>query len=150
VSLPDGVVTFLFTDVEGSTRLWEDAPDVMMRALEQHDAVIDAAVDAHNGVSVKPRGEGDSRFIVFPAAADAVAAVAEMQSGLAAVEWATPRPMKVRMALHTGHADLQLGDYYGPEVNRAARLRGIAHGGQTVVSGRRSSWCRIACRTGWL
>jgi len=135
VDLPDGIVTFLFTDVEGSTAMWEDFPDSMMKALDQHDAVIDRVAENHDGMSVKPRGEGDSRFVVFRAANDAVAAVAEMQSGLAATEWSTPRPLLVRMALHTGAADLQLGDYYGSAVNRAARLRAIAHGGQTVMSG---------------
>ncbi len=135
VDLPDGIVTFLFTDVEGSTALWEDSPDSMMGALNQHDEVIDAAVQGHGGVSVKPRGEGDSRFLVFPSATEAVAAVAAMQRGLAVVNWATPRPLLIRMALHTGVAELQLGDYYGSAVNRAARLRAIAHGGQTVMSG---------------
>ncbi|MEP6665383.1 MAG: NB-ARC domain-containing protein [Nocardioidaceae bacterium] len=138
VDLPDGVVTFLFTDVEGSTRMWEESPDLMMRALEQHDEVIDQAVDAHAGVSVKPRGEGDSRFIVFADADDAVRAIADIQAGLGSVDWVTPRPLVVRASLHTGMADLQLGDYYGSVVNRAARLRAIAHGGQTVLS--RSTW----------
>ena len=123
IGLPGGVVTFLFTDVQGSTRLWEDFPDLMMQALDQHDAMIDDIVASHNGVSVKPRGEGDSRFVVFTSAFDAVTAVVAMQRGLAEVDWRTPRPLLVRMALHTGEADLQLGDYYGPTVNRAARLR---------------------------
>jgi predicted ATPase/class 3 adenylate cyclase len=136
--LPDGVVTFVFTDVEGSTRLWEDSPDLMMRALAQHDEVIDAVVEDHGGVSVKPRGEGDSRFIVFTDPCEAVRAMSEIQVRLASVEWVTPRPIRIRTALHTGTADLQLGDYYGPTVNRAARLRAIAHGGQTVLS--RSTW----------
>jgi class 3 adenylate cyclase len=94
MNLPDGVVTFLFTDIEGSTRLWEDAPDAMMDALRLHDEVIDAAVDEHHGVSVKPRGEGDSRFVVFRGADDAVAATAEIQSQLDSVEWTTPRPLQ--------------------------------------------------------
>jgi len=132
--LPEGVVTFVFTDIEGSTRLWDDAPDTMMEALKQHDETIDRAIEAHNGVSVKPRGEGDSRFIVFAHATDAVAAVSKMQTQLSAVEWVTPRPIHVRASVHTGSADLQLGDYYGAAVNRAARLRAIAHGGQTVIS----------------
>ncbi len=104
-SLPDGVVTFLFTDVEGSTRLWEEAPDTMMEALQQHDTAIDQAVTAHSGVSVKPRGEGDSRFVVFESAMAAVAAAAEIQRQLAAVEWVTDRPLHVRASLHTGAAD---------------------------------------------
>ena len=138
LSLPDGVVTFLFTDVEGSTRLWEEAPDTMMEALQQHDAAIDQAVSAHAGVSVKPRGEGDSRFVVFESAKEAVAAAADIQRRFAAIEWITDRPLHVRASLHTGAADLQLGDYYGSAVNRAARLRGIAHGRQTVMS--RTTW----------
>ena len=73
--LPDGVVTFLFTDVEGSTHMWEESPDLMMKALEQHDDAIDKAVADNNGVSVKPRGEGDSRFVVFQSAHDAGSAV---------------------------------------------------------------------------
>lgn len=137
-TLPDGVVTFLFTDVEGSTRLWEEAPDSMMAALRQHDRAIDDAATDHNGVPVRPRGEGDSRFVVFSSASDAVAAAAGMQRLLAGLDWATPRPLRVRASLHTGDADLQLGDYYGSVVNRAARLRGVAHGGQTLISG--STW----------
>jgi predicted ATPase/class 3 adenylate cyclase len=136
--LPDGVVTFLLTDVEGSTRIWEEAPDSMMRALQQHDEAIDGAAAAHVGISVKPRGEGDSRFLVFRSAIDAVEAAAEMQSRLVAIDWATPEPLRVRASLHTGTADLQLDDYYGSAVNRAARLRAIAHGGQTVMSA--STW----------
>jgi predicted ATPase/class 3 adenylate cyclase len=135
VDLPDGVVTFVFTDIEGSTRLWDDAPDTMMSAIQQHDDAIDKVVSGCNGVSVKPRGEGDSRFIVFADASDAVAAVSEIQTQLSTIEWVTPRPIRVRASVHTGAADLQLGDYYGSAVNRAARLRAIAHGGQTVISG---------------
>lgn len=133
--LPDGVVTFLFTDVEGSTRMWEESPELMMGALEQHDQAIDEAVAGHDGVSVKPRGEGDSRFVVFSRAFDAVAAAADFQRRLAAIDWVTPTTLRVRTSLHTGAADLRLGDYYGSAVNRAARLRAIAHGGQTIMSG---------------
>lgn len=132
--LPEGVVTFLMTDVEGSTRLWEDASGAMMDGLEQHDEAIDGAIAAYNGISVKPRGEGDSRFIVFESAVDAVNGAAEMQRRLASVDWATPRPVKVRASIHTGPVELRWGDYYGSVVNRAARLRSVAHGGQTVLS----------------
>lgn len=133
--LPDGVVTFLFTDVEGSTRLWEEAPDAMMTALGIHDAAITAAVEACGGVPVKPRGEGDSQFVVFQSAIDAVRGSVEIQRRLAELDWPTPWPLRVRASLHTGAAELVFGDYYGPTVNRAARLRAIAHGGQTVCSG---------------
>lgn len=133
--LPEGVITFVFTDVEGSTRLWEDSPDSMMDGLNAHDEIIESVISAHNGISVKPRGEGDSRFLVFATATDAVAAVAEIQARFAVTDWVTPRPIRIRASLHTGTAGVQLGDYYGSAVNRAARLRGIAHGGQTVMSG---------------
>jgi predicted ATPase/class 3 adenylate cyclase len=136
--LPEGVVTFLLTDVEGSTRLFEAAPDLMLEALRLHDEAIDEVVVAHGGILVKPRGEGDSRFIVFANARDAVAGAAAMQRRLAAVDWATSVPLLVRAAIHTGTVDLRSGDYYGSTVNRAARLRGIAHGGQTLMS--RSTW----------
>ena len=125
--LPSGVVTFLFTDVQGSTRAWEKSPELMAKALTQHDEAIEAAVTTHNGTPVKVRGEGDSWFIVFSSALDAVAGAADIQRNLANVDWVT--------SLHTGTADLRLGDYYGPTVNRAARLRSIAHGGQTILSG---------------
>jgi predicted ATPase/class 3 adenylate cyclase len=136
--LPEGVVTFLFTDVEGSTRLWQDAPEVMAQALRLHDGVIEEAARLNNGVHIGARGEGDSHFVVFSVASDAIAAVKAIQSRLAEVVWDTPRPIKVRASIHTGAVDLQLGQYYGTPVNRAARLRGIAHGGQTLISG--STW----------
>jgi class 3 adenylate cyclase len=152
VQLPEGVVAFLLTDVQGSTRAWEKSPDLMMRALVQHDEAIESAVAAHRGVTVKPRGEGDSTFNVFASAVDAVAGAAEMQRRLASVAWATPHPLVVRAALHTGTAELHQGDYYGPTVNRAARLKAIAHGGQTIMS--RATWelvqdqipPRVTCR----
>ncbi|MCL1594256.1 MAG: adenylate/guanylate cyclase domain-containing protein, partial [Actinomycetia bacterium] len=134
-SLPGGIVTFLFTDVEGSTRAWEASPELMAEALTQHDEAIMTAVTANNGVAVKARGEGDSWFVVFESAVDAVAGAAEVQRRLADVEWVTSPGLVVRASLHTGAADLRMGDYYGPVVNRAARLRSIAHGGQTIMSG---------------
>lgn len=136
--LPDGVVTFLFTDVEGSTRLWEDAPELMVQALRRHDDVIEKAAAAHNGVHIGARGEGDSHFVVFALASDAVAAITRIQKQLAQIDWDTPRPIKVRASIHSGAVDLQLGQYYGTSVNRAARLRGIGSGGQTLISG--STW----------
>ncbi|HET9223226.1 MAG TPA: tetratricopeptide repeat protein, partial [Roseiflexaceae bacterium] len=134
-ALPIGTITFLFTDVEGSTRLWERLPDATNRALMRHDALIEACVVQHDGVVVRPRGEGDGRFAVFDQATDAVAGAAAIQRALAAERWPTPTPLRVRMALHTGEADLRAGDYYGSAVNRCARLRSIAHGGQTLLSG---------------
>src|SRR5881628_669991 len=133
-ALPQGTVTFLFTDVEGSTHLWERHPEQMRAALVQHDAIVEFLTERHHGQVVRPRGEGDSRFAVFARASDAVAAAAAIQQALHEELWPAETPLRVRMALHTGEADLREGDYYGSAVNRAARLRAIAHGGQTVLS----------------
>src|ERR671936_552766 len=113
-ALPTGTVTFLLTDVEGSTRLWEEHPEAMRAALVQHDAIVEFLTEQHRGHVVRPRGEGDSRFCVFARATDAVLAAAAIQRALAAERWPTPDPLKVRVALHTGEADLRAGDYYGP------------------------------------
>ena len=133
-TLPTGTVTFLFTDIEGSTPLWEQHPDEMSAALVRHDVLIEESVTSHNGLVVRPRGEGDSRFAVFSRAIDAVEAAVVIQKVLTIEPWSTPTPLRVRLALHTGSADLRAGDYYGSAVNRCARLRSAAHGGQTLVS----------------
>jgi predicted ATPase/class 3 adenylate cyclase/transcriptional regulator with XRE-family HTH domain/Tfp pilus assembly protein PilF len=132
--LPSGILTFLFTDVEGSTKLWRRQPRSMQAALERHDQLIEEIARQHNGVLVRPRGEGDSRFVVFPRATAAVAAAAEIQLALNREPWSTDVPLRVRIALHTGEADLRAHDYYGPAVNHCARLRSIAHAGQVLVS----------------
>ncbi|MGB8646152.1 MAG: AAA family ATPase, partial [Anaerolineae bacterium] len=133
-NLPSGIVTFLFTDIEGSTRLWEQHPDAMRQAMTRHDVLIEETVARDAGHIVRPRGEGDSRFAVFARATDAAAAARDIQQALAAELWPTPRPLRVRMALHTGEADLRAGDYYGSDVNRCARLRAVGSGGQTLLS----------------
>ena len=132
--LPTGTVTYLFTDVEESTRLWERHPDAMGPALARHDELVEEIVQGHGGVVVRPRGEGDSRVAVFARASDAVVAAAEVQRALHEEPWPTPGPLRVRMALHSGEAELRAGDYYGPAVNRCARLRSAAHGGQALLS----------------
>jgi len=134
VDLPSGVVTFLMTDIEGSTRLWAEAPDAMRAALARHDAIAACVVGEHEGFLIKPRGEGDSTFSVFPRATDAVAAACALQTALTAEPWPEGAPLRVRIAVHTGEADLGVDDYYGIAVNRCARLRSIAHGGQVLVS----------------
>ena len=134
LELPTGTVTFLFTDVEGSTKLWEQHPEQMRVALARHDQVVESLVAQHQGIVVRPRGEGESRFAVFARASEAVAAAAAIQQAVHAEPWSAATPLRVRMALHTGEADLRKGDYYGGAVNRCARLRAIAHGGQTIVS----------------
>src|SRR5689334_9222859 len=133
-NLPSGTVTFLFTDIEGSTRLWELHPEAARAALARHDALVEEIVQGAGGAVVRPRGEGDSRFAVFSRSTDAVSAAAALQRALFSEPWPTPMPLRVRMALHTGEADLREGDYYGSAVNRCARLRSAAHGGQTLLS----------------
>lgn len=134
-SLPSGVVTFLLTDIEGSTRLWEREPDAMREALERHDAIVNQEVPLLRGHVVKSKGEGDSVFSVFASETDAVSAAISLQRAFAAERWVTSTPIRVRMAIHTGQVQLRDGDYYGPTVNRCARLRALAKGGQVLLSG---------------
>ena len=129
---PVGTVTFLFTDVEGSTRAWEAHPAETQTALKRHDEIVAREIEAYNGALILERGEGDSVFAVFARAADAVSAAVEIQRALRAQTWPADVPMRVRMAIHTGEAG---ADYRGPHVNRAARLRAIAHGEQILISG---------------
>jgi predicted ATPase/class 3 adenylate cyclase len=130
----EDVITFCFTDVAGSTSLWDQAPGPMAAAMARHDELVENAVAAFGGELVRPRGEGDSRFAVFPRAAGGARAALAIRSALSSEPWPTPAPIRVRCALHTGPAELRAGDYYGSEVNRCARLRGIAHPGQIVLS----------------
>jgi predicted ATPase/class 3 adenylate cyclase len=132
--LPTGTLAFLLTDIEGSTRLWERQPAVMREASARHDRIIEDLVAEHGGDVVRPRGEGDSRFAVFRSAVGAVRAASSIQLALQAEQWPTSDPLRVRMAVHTGDADLREGDYYGTAPSRCARLRSLAHGGQVLVS----------------
>ena len=130
--LPTGTVTFLFTDIEGSTRLWEEHPDEMKYALARHDEILRDAVVSQGGHVVKTTGDGV--HAVFARAGDALAAAIAGQQGIEAEPWAgTPR-LRVRMGVHTGEAESREGDYYGPSLNRAARLMAAGHGGQVLVS----------------
>ena len=147
-ALPTGTITFLLTDVEGSTPLWEQAPEAMRAALTRHDALFERAVQDHGGTHIRSRGEGDSRFAVFPSAAEALAAAFAIQRVFAVEEWPTPRPIKIRIGIHTGEAQLREGDYYGSAVNRCARLRDLGHGGQTLLSGATEALARDALPDG--
>ena len=133
-ALPSGVVTFLLSDIVGSTALWERDSKTMADAVARHDVVMQDAVGAHRGMVLKARGEGDSTFSVFTRATDALAAALTAQRALHAEPWPESTPISVRMVLHTGEAFERDGDYYGPTVNRAARIRSLAAGGQVLVS----------------
>jgi predicted ATPase/class 3 adenylate cyclase/tetratricopeptide (TPR) repeat protein len=130
--LPTGTVTFLFTDLEGSTRLWEQFPDAMQPALARHDEILRAAVASHDGQIVKSTGDGI--HAVFATAHDALDAAVAAQQVLTEENWESTGPLRVRMGLHTGETELRDGDYYGGAANRAARLMSVAHGSQIVVS----------------
>jgi class 3 adenylate cyclase len=132
--LPTGTVTFLFTDVEGSTSAWIQNSNGMRAAMARHDELIESLVGKFGGQVVRPRGEGDSRFAVFVRATDGIASACAIQLALLVEPWPLDTPLRVRMALHTGEADLRLGDYYGPAVNHCARLRAVAHAGQVLIS----------------
>jgi predicted ATPase/class 3 adenylate cyclase len=134
MNLPTGTVTFLLTDIEGSTRLWEQNPEAMQSAVAQHDRIAERIVGEAGGVVVKSQGEGDSLFCVFPAARDAVRAALRLQLAFHAVEWPGDLALKVRIAVHSGEAQMRDGDYFGAAVNRCARLRAAAHGGQILLS----------------
>jgi predicted ATPase/class 3 adenylate cyclase len=131
--LPGGTVTFLYTDIEGSTIRWEHHPDAMKAAVERHDAIVRRAIEAQGGYVF--RTEGDAFRAVFTNPTRALAAALQAQRALSAEAWAPDiAPMRVRMALHTGTAEMVEGDYVGPSINRIARLLSAAHGGQTLLS----------------
>jgi predicted ATPase/class 3 adenylate cyclase len=132
-ALPSGTVTFLFTDVEGSTRLWEERREAMRGALARHDEIVQDAIAGHGGHVVKTTGDGF--HAVFASAHDAVGAALEAQFAVEHEGWPDAVRLRVRMGVHTGEAEQRAGDYYGSALNRAARLMGAAHGGQILVSG---------------
>jgi predicted ATPase/class 3 adenylate cyclase len=131
--IPTGTVTLLFTDVEGSTRLWEDEPEAMARALRRHDDMLRAAIGRAGGFVFKTVGDAFCAAFATPQAALDAAAAAQRELG--AEPWPTGRPIRVRMSLHTGVCEERDNDYFGPVVNRAARLEAVAHGGQVLISG---------------
>jgi predicted ATPase/class 3 adenylate cyclase len=149
-ALPSGIVTFLFTDIEGSTSLWEKHPEAMKSALAKHDSILKSAVESNHGYVIKTTGDGV--HAVFEKAADAANAaigaqlslkslildnsdVASIQAGKSAQPYSTTNmQVKVRMGLHTGEAELRDGDYFGQTLNRAARIMSAGHGGQILVS----------------
>src|SRR5712692_9668192 len=130
--LPTGTVTFLLTDIEGSTRLWEADRAGMQAALARHDALLRHVIGAHGGHVFKT--VGDAFCAAFPTAPDAVAAALAAQLAVQAEPWPSPSSLKVRMALHSGAAEERDRDYFGPPLNRVARLLEAGHGGQVLLS----------------
>jgi predicted ATPase/class 3 adenylate cyclase len=132
VSAPSRTVTFLFTDIERSTRLWQADESAMRAALSRHDELLREAVAGSGGVVFSSMGDGLAAAFSSPSAA--VAAALDAQRLLEGELWPTATPVRVRMGLHTGEAELRDGDYFGTTVNRAARLMAIGHGGQVLIS----------------
>jgi predicted ATPase/class 3 adenylate cyclase len=132
-ALPTGTVTFAFTDIEGSTARWERHPNEMERAVRRHDELMRSAFTSHGGHIFKT--VGDAFCVAFWRPADAVAAMLGAQGALAAEDFTAVDGLRVRAAVHTGTASERDGDYFGPAVNRVARLLAIGHGGQVLVSG---------------
>jgi predicted ATPase len=122
------------TDVAGSTRLWETRADTMRAAILRHDAIVQQAIDSNGGQLIKERGEGDSHFCVFPNPDGAICAAIQIQTRLPEEQWETGVPLVVRMSIHTTDAEPHGRDYYGRDINRCARIRSAAHGGQILVS----------------
>ena len=127
--LPTGTVTLLLADVEGSTRLWQTQPEEMTAAIARLDRTVCEVISAHHGVRPVEQGEGDSFVVAFTRASNAVACALELQRAPLA-------PIRLRIGVHTGEVQLRdEGNYIGTTINRTARLRDLAHGGQTVLSG---------------
>ena len=132
MSAPSGTVTFLFTDIEGSTRLWQVDESAIRAALSRHDELLRKAIADHDGVVFSSMGDGMAA--AFSSASAAVAAAVTAQRLLEAETWAAAAPIRVRMGIHTGEAVARDGDYFGTAVNRTARLMAIGHGGQVLCS----------------
>ena len=143
---PQGTVTFLFTDIQGSTRQWERQPEEMKVALERHDALLRSLVETHRGFVFKT--VGDAFCVAFDAAEEGVRAAIAIQHALERETWPEGIQMAVRMGLHSGSASFRDNDYFGPAVNRVARIEAAAHGGQILVSQSTSELISDAVPTG--
>ena len=124
--------TFLFTDIEGSTRLWEEHPETMKAALEDHDRLLREVFRTHRGRVFA--SAGDSLAVVFQAPLAALEAAVASQRALSAETWGELGGIRVRIGIHTGAAQERDGNYFGLTLSRSARLMSIAHGGQIVIS----------------
>src|SRR5882724_1832266 len=132
MNLPKGTITFLFTDIEGSTKLWERCPEAMRLALARHDLILREVIERNHGYVFKT--VGDAFCAALPTAPDALQAALEAHLALQREEWGETGPIRVRMGLHTGEAEERDNDYFGQTLNRVARLQGVGHGQQTLIS----------------
>ena len=139
-------LTFLFTDLESSTRLWERFPDAMKGALKRHDAILRGAIETSGGQVVKTTGDG--MVAVFGSATAAATAALAAQRDLTREPWPETGPLRVRMGLHSGQADERAGDFFGPTVNRTARIMAAGHGGQILLSASAAELVRDALPAG--
>jgi class 3 adenylate cyclase len=130
--MPWGPVTFLFTDIEGSTRLWQEDEASTRQAVTRHDQRLGEVIGAHGGVVFSTMGDGPAA--AFQTASSAISCAVDADRPLDLAVWGTIRPLRVRMGLHTGEAELREGNYFGTAVNRAARLEAVGHGSQIVCS----------------
>jgi predicted ATPase/class 3 adenylate cyclase len=133
-ALPIGILTFLMTDIEGSTKVWDAAPPSARTALELHDRIVVEQVEKNHGKIVESGREGDSVLAVFTQAHDAVACAVDVQHSFNRQDWPSGAALRVRIALHSGEAELRAGHYVGAPLYRCARLMATAHGGQIVIS----------------
>ena len=129
---PTGTVSFLFTDIVGSTRLWEKFPNQMGEALARHDSLIRSAVEDHAGFVFKT--VGDAVYAAFQSPRDSLEAAIDSQRALSSEDWTEIGDLKVRMGIHAGAAEFRDGDYFGSTFSRVSRIEGAAHGGQILLS----------------
>jgi predicted ATPase/class 3 adenylate cyclase/DNA-binding CsgD family transcriptional regulator len=132
--LPEGTITFMLTDLQGSTQAWEAQPKAMRAAMARHDAILTRTIMDHKGELVEAGREGDSVLAVFMTAANAATCALDIQKSFATEVWPEALEMKVRVALHTGEAQLREGHYFGAALNRCARLLAICHPGQILLT----------------
>src|SRR2546429_2168814 len=132
--LPEGTLTFMLTDLVGSTRAWESAPAAMREAMARHDRILDRCLQQHHGTDVPSGRAGDSILAVFPRAVDAAACALSLQRDFAAERWPADVNLEIRVALHSGEAELRQDQYHGQVLNRCARLLATCHGGQVLLT----------------
>src|SRR5450755_1831770 len=130
--LPTGTITFLFSDIEGSTARWERDRNAMSAAIVRHDVLLRSAIESHGGYVFKT--VGDAFCAAFHTAHDAIKAALDAQSALSREDFSAVGGLRVRIGLHSGQVDERDGDYFGPTVNRVARLMAVGHGGQVLIS----------------